>query len=212
MPKRRVNMNCPNCNRNLDADMKFCPSCGKSVSDVSFENEYVNSEQAANPEYNQHQNQQEVFEQSAYTTDETCVYNQTNSSYEQPCTDDSYQNQTTAQRYCQRCGTLLNSDTIYCPNCGFCDRDRFHQNQPKSKVAAGLLGIFLGALGVHNFYLGYNSKAIAQLLLTVLGIPFCCLFVGFFMITAASVWGFIEGIFILTGYINVDGYGNRLSY
>lgn len=25
----------------------------------------------------------------------------------------------------------------------------------KSKMAAGLLGIFLGSFGVHNFYLGY---------------------------------------------------------
>ena len=29
----------------------------------------------------------------------------------------------------------------------------------KSKMAAGLLGIFLGAFGVHNFYLGYTTKA-----------------------------------------------------
>ena len=33
----------------------------------------------------------------------------------------------------------------------------------KSKVAAGLLAIFLGAFGVHNFYLGYTGKAVAQL-------------------------------------------------
>ena len=209
-------MNCPNCNRNLDPDMKFCPNCGRPVSGVSFENEsqteYVNSEQNTNSEYTEQPNQQEVFEQSANTTEEASSYNQTNSSCEQPYKNNNYQNQTAAQRYCERCGTPLNSDTIYCPNCGFCDRDKSRPNQPKSKVAAGLLGIFLGGLGIHNFYLGYNSKALTQLLLTVIGIPLCCLFVGFFMITAASIWGFIEGIFILTGYIDVDGYGNRLSY
>lgn len=38
----------------------------------------------------------------------------------------------------------------------------------KSKMAAGLLGIFLGAFGVHNFYLGYTTKAVIQLCLTLL--------------------------------------------
>lgn len=38
----------------------------------------------------------------------------------------------------------------------------------KIKIAAGLLGIFLGTLGVHNFYLGYTGKATAQLPITVL--------------------------------------------
>jgi len=33
-------------------------------------------------------------------------------------------------------------------------------SDPKSKMAAGLFGIFLGAYGVHNFYLGYITKAI----------------------------------------------------
>ena len=38
----------------------------------------------------------------------------------------------------------------------------------KSRVAYILLGIFLGTLGIHNFYAGYNGKGIAQLLITVL--------------------------------------------
>lgn len=74
---------------------------------------------------------------------------------------------------------------------------------PKSKVAAGLLGIFLGSFGVHNFYLGYTGKAIAQLLITLL----TCGFGAF----ASSIWGLIEGILILTGSINTDANGNPLS-
>lgn len=35
---------------------------------------------------------------------------------------------------------------------------------PKSRLAYILLGLFLGGLGVHNFYAGYNGKGIAQLL------------------------------------------------
>ncbi len=74
--------------------------------------------------------------------------------------------------------------------------------QAKSKMAAGLLGIFLGAFGVHNFYLGYTGKAVAQLLITILS----CGFLAF----ASSIWGLIEGILILTGSISVDANGNPL--
>ena len=37
----------------------------------------------------------------------------------------------------------------------------------KSKLVAGLLGIFLGAYGIHNFYLGNTKRALIQLLMTV---------------------------------------------
>ena len=69
----------------------------------------------------------------------------------------------------------------------------------KSKVAAGVLGILLGALGIHNFYLGYTGKAVAQLLITVLTCGWGSIFSG--------IWGLIEGILILTGSIAVDGNG-----
>jgi TM2 domain-containing membrane protein YozV len=68
--------------------------------------------------------------------------------------------------------------------------------QQKSKIAAGLLGIFLGGLGIHNFYLGYNSKGLIQLLVSVL----TCGIAGF----AMWIWGLVEGIQILTGSIAVD--------
>ena len=40
--------------------------------------------------------------------------------------------------------------------------------QPKSRLAYILLAIFLGGLGIHNFYAGYTKKAVIQLLLTLL--------------------------------------------
>lgn len=40
--------------------------------------------------------------------------------------------------------------------------------QPKTRVVFVLLGIFLGALGIHNFYAGYIKKAALQLCLTLL--------------------------------------------
>lgn len=64
----------------------------------------------------------------------------------------------------------------------------------KSKLAAGLLGIFLGCFGVHNFYLGNTGKAVAQLLLTVIG---WIIFIG---PAIASIWGLVEGIMILASH------------
>lgn len=90
--------------------------------------------------------------------------------------------------------------------------------QNKSKIAAGLLGIFLGSLGIHNFYLGFTKKAVLQLCLTiggyVLGFIGSFILVGaiFFLVPAGiGIWGLIEGIMILTGSINVDANGLPLK-
>ncbi|MBP2411928.1 TM2 domain-containing membrane protein YozV [Arthrobacter stackebrandtii] len=64
----------------------------------------------------------------------------------------------------------------------------------KSKVVAGVLGILLGSLGIHNFYLGYNKKALIQLLVSVLSFGFLAWAIG--------IWGLIEGILILVGSEN----------
>jgi len=71
--------------------------------------------------------------------------------------------------------------------------------QSKSKLVAGLLGIFLGAWGVHNFYLGFTKKAVIQIVVTVVT---CGI---------GSLWGFIEGIMILATDKTVDSNGNPLE-
>ena len=73
----------------------------------------------------------------------------------------------------------------------------------KSRMAAGLLGIFLGAFGIHNFYLGFTSKAVAQLLISVLSLGL--------LSWASGIWGLIEGIMILTRRYNVDANGVPLD-
>lgn len=109
-------------------------------------------------------------------------------------------------KYCQKCGTELKDDDGFCSNCGNSTNSTAQvvntSNNPKSKIAAGLLGIFLGTFGVHNFYLGYTGKAVGQLLLTVLT---CGI-----LSPISAIWGLIEGILILTGSINTDAQGNRL--
>ena len=68
----------------------------------------------------------------------------------------------------------------------------------KSKVIAGLLGIFLGILGVHRFYLGYKEIGTLQIVVTVL----TCLVGG--------VWGILEGILIFLRIMDKDALGNQL--
>ena len=65
----------------------------------------------------------------------------------------------------------------------------------KSRLAAGLLGIIFGSLGIHNFYLGFNTKAVVQLIVSLAGGLLTCGVATF----AMWVWGFIEGILILSG-------------
>jgi TM2 domain-containing membrane protein YozV len=69
----------------------------------------------------------------------------------------------------------------------------------KSRIAAGVLGIFLGGLGVHRFYLGYIPIGVVQIVVTILT---CGL---------GQIWGFIEGICILAGAaITTDAEGKPL--
>jgi len=75
--------------------------------------------------------------------------------------------------------------------------------QAKSKVAAGILAILVGSFGVHNFYLGYTGKAVAQLLITVLS----C----FILSPISAIWSLVEGIQILTGSISTDASGMPLK-
>lgn len=76
----------------------------------------------------------------------------------------------------------------------------------RSKVVAGLLGIFLGGLGVHRFYLGYTGVGLLMLLLSFAGgcatAGYGCGFTG--------LWGLIEGIVCLCGGMkDADGYDLR---
>ena len=73
----------------------------------------------------------------------------------------------TGDNYCPNCGNATNVGMTYCTMCGASLVNQRPMVEQKSKLAGGLLGIFLGSLGVHNFYLGYTTKAVIQLVLTV---------------------------------------------
>lgn len=77
--------------------------------------------------------------------------------------------------------------------------------KPKKRYVAVILAYALGIFGIHNFYLGNNSKAVAQILLTTLG----SLLFGLGMI-ATSVWVLVETVQLLTEKVDSDANGYKI--
>ena len=119
-------------------------------------------------------------------------------------------------KYCTSCGSQMEEISKFCQKCGSPQDDNELVNSgnskstnvtgsvnngtgSRSKIAAGLLGVFLGGWGIHNFYLGYTTKGVIQIVVTIIT---CGI---------GAIWGFIEGILILVGSINTDADGNPLT-
>ena len=98
------------------------------------------------------------------------------------------------------------------PQAGY-SQGAYSQTPPKSKLAAALLAFFLGQLGIHNFYLGYNGRAIGQLCLAVFGYLTLIVIVGAFFLAAAGIWALVDFVAILIGanYISKDANGRPLA-
>ena len=95
-----------------------------------------------------------------------------------------------------------------------------HQNQPqmmntlhgtqmvyphmqKSKLVMLILAIFLGWAGGHNFYLGFTSKAVAQLLISILSFGL--------LAPVSSIWALIEGVVLFGNQHAIDSNGIPLK-
>lgn len=97
------------------------------------------------------------------------------------------------EKYCKNCGEIIDAEAELCPECGVRQNKSEKQNinvnvenknqniqsqgtqaltSNKSKTLAGLLAIFLGAIGVHKLYLGQPVRAIIFFLFSWTGIPF----------------------------------------
>ena len=118
--------------------------------------------------------------------------------------------------YCGNCGSELQPGAAVCMACGFAANTTVKavpMPGAKSKMAGGLLGIFLGGWGIHNFYLGYTGKAVAQLCISLGAIILSAITCGFAFPLAfiSPIWGLVEGIMILCGSINTDADGNPLA-
>jgi len=96
-------------------------------------------------------------------------------------------------KFCHGCGATTGPGQSVCAKCGVSLAPVTGAGS-KTRVAAGLLGIFLGGLGIHKFYLGYNKAGVIMILVS---------FVGGFLTwglaaVAAGAVGLIEGIIYLT--------------
>jgi len=67
----------------------------------------------------------------------------------------------------------------------------------KNKLAAGLLAIFLGGLGIHKFYLGFTVPGLIYLLINTIGllITWILFFIPNFVLWVIAL---VEGIIYLT--------------
>jgi TM2 domain-containing membrane protein YozV len=113
------------------------------------------------------------------------------------------------KNFCQHCGAATDPAAEICIKCGVRLATSVTGAYPeaKSRFTAGILGIFLGSLGIHRFYLGYtNGIAVAQLVMGLCGIITCgcTTFISF-------IWGLVDGIMILTGAISTDAHGKPLT-
>jgi TM2 domain-containing membrane protein YozV len=147
--------NCPQCGAPVAAGTLECKYCGESIKAL---NTQQSNPQQSNPQQPNTQQsniqQQPVYQQPVYPQQ----------GYQQP-----YPVPPMAQPYNQ-----------YNPY-----NNGVNPSWPiKSKTAAGLLGIFLGGLGIHKFYLGKTGMGILYLL-------FCWTYIP-------ALIGFIEGIIYLT--------------
>ena len=98
-------------------------------------------------------------------------------------------------KFCPNCGAQVDEKAVVCVKCGVALR-----NQPQSLnvdnrwLVTVLLCFFLGALGIHRFYVGKTGTGIVQLLTG----------------GGCGVWAIIDFIMILIGNFT-DAEGNPIK-
>lgn len=97
--------------------------------------------------------------------------------------------------YCSNCGKPTPPTAVVCLTCGVALTGGVGSNpRASNKIAAGICGILLGALGVHKFILGMTGAGLTMLLVSLVGGILTC------GMSAWVMWiiGLIEGIIYLT--------------
>ena len=99
------------------------------------------------------------------------------------------------KNFCQNCGVETKTNQEICVKCGVKLQNTSNiLTSSKSKIAAGILGILLGSLGIHKFYLGYTVPGIVMLLVSIIGWIISADFISW----GVGIIGLIEGIIYLT--------------
>lgn len=115
--------------------------------------------------------------------------------------------------FCRKCGANI-GEAQKCPYCGMEQTETVNNNQytgvsytystpprsDKSRLVAGLLQLFVGFLGIGRFYLGFAGTGVLQIVVSF----FTCGIGG-------AIWGFVDGIMILSGSVKFDKQGNWLT-
>lgn len=137
---------------------------------------------------------------------------------------------------CSECGKQVSDKAASCPRCGnpIANVDAGHQRQSslnrqdqffarieriererherevsksnKSRLAYVLLGLCLGFLGIHNFYVGRGGRGVMQLVLFVLSLILTSIVIGFAGLIILAIW-----ILVNICSIDTDGDGRQLS-
>jgi TM2 domain-containing membrane protein YozV len=108
---------------------------------------------------------------------------------------------TAPTKYCHACGEVIDSRAEICPKCGVrqpgmapyggsSGYDPELRDAASKKIAAGLCGILVGALGVHKFVLGMTMPGVIMLVISVATCGFGAVPMG--------ILGLVEGIIYLT--------------
>ena len=142
--------------------------------------------------------------------------------------------------FCSNCGAPLDGGVKFCPNCGTTvgteagqtnpnqgsyyangqtqppvQNNYYNQNMDgmistKSRLAALLLCLFLGGLGIHRFYAGKVGSGIGMIVLLIIGAATSWLGVGIALIVALYIWVLVDFIMICVGSFT-DGSGLRIK-
>ena len=75
------------------------------------------------------------------------------------------------EKFCHECGKVINTKAEICPHCGVRQMTPPITTTSPSRVIAILLGLFLGGLGLHKFYMGKTIQGLFYLLFCWTGIP-----------------------------------------
>ena len=95
------------------------------------------------------------------------------------------------KKFCHNCGAATQPNQILCVKCGVSLVKTGTGFDGKNRIVAGVLGILLGWLGIHKFYLGYTKQGLIMLLVTIFG---SLIKIGPFIM---ALIGLIEGIIYL---------------
>jgi len=174
---------CKKCGFENEDGKKFCSECGSSLAEAEV-TVAVAQEETVQAEVVQEEVTQQPIQQQPIQAEPVA----------QPVQQQPVQQQPVQQQPVYT-APIVNGTAQPVPEAPI----NYTEADQKSKMVAGLLGIFLGGFGAGRFYLGYTNLGIFQLVASVLTCG------------AGGLWGLIDGIMILTGSVKVDGKGIPLK-